>query len=166
MIEIELSQGLKAVVDDADADLAAVKWRAMRCARTVYAFRSVRRNGRAMNVFMHRIILGRKLGRNLLAGKQTDHIDCDGLNNARANLRPASPSQNKANARKIRSNTSGYRGVSWDRRKGKWAASIRIDGVQRRLGRYGSREEAAVAYDRAAKEQWGAYARPNSEGMP
>jgi hypothetical protein len=88
-----------------------------------------------------------------------DHIDGDRLNNRFANLRRASYSQNGANYKKPRRNTSGYKGVSWSPTHGKWAANIRHQGRLRWLGRFDSTEEAHAAYLKAAAELFGEFAR-------
>jgi AP2 domain-containing protein len=91
-----------------------------------------------------------------------DHADGDGLNNCRHNLRDGSGFRNNANKRMSRNNTSGYKGVSWDKRKSKWRASIRGDGRPIFLGNFGTPEEAAHAYDEAAIRYFGEYAMTNA----
>lgn len=81
-----------------------------------------------------------------------DHIDQDKLNNRLDNLREATETKNKYNTKIQSNNTSGFRGVSFDTHSGKYKASIRINRVLKNLGRYNTAEEAAVAYNTAAKE--------------
>lgn len=96
------------------------------------------------------------------AGMDVDHIDGDKGNNAIANLRLASRSQNAANASGLRkNNTSGYRGVSLYRRTGRWDARIFVEGVTHCLGHHTTAEEAARAYDRAAYKFYGEFAYLN-----
>lgn len=96
------------------------------------------------------------------ADMDVDHIDCDKGNNAIANLRLASRSQNAANASGLRkNNTSGYRGVSFYRRTGRWEARILVEGVTHRLGYHKTAEEAARAYDRACYRLNGPFAYLN-----
>jgi hypothetical protein len=90
-----------------------------------------------------------------------DHIDRNPLNNTRSNLRPATNSQNQANRRQSVRKTSRYKGVFWRKDAGKWQAWIRRNRIGRSLGFYLSETEAALAYDRAAVEEWGEFARPN-----
>jgi hypothetical protein len=104
------------------------------------------------HIFMHCLVAGHD---------RPDHVDGDGLNNRRSNLRPASASQNNMNRRKRPVATSRYLGVSWHPARRKWAARIGIDGKVRTLGYFASEEEAAHAYDAAARNLFGAYARPN-----
>jgi hypothetical protein len=91
-----------------------------------------------------------------------DHEDTDKLNNRWRNLRPASASQNAANARLSRRNTSGFKGVHYTPARTsfkKWAAHIRVDGVLKTLGYFAQPEEAHAAYTKAAEAAFGAYAR-------
>jgi hypothetical protein len=108
---------------------------------------------------MHRLILA------AAAGQWVDHIDGDGLNNRRANLRICDPNQNAANSRRV-PNTIGYRGV-WRTIYGRYYASITSKGRAVRLGSFSTAIEAAVAYDEAAKELHGEFATLNfPEGAP
>lgn len=97
----------------------------------------------------------------VIAPDCTDHINGNGLDNRKANLRPATRSQNGANSRLSSRSTSGYKGVSYDRARGSWKAQIGFRGENRFLGRYPTAEQAAAAYDAAAQELFGAYARTN-----
>jgi len=102
---------------------------------------------------MHRVILP--------DAEEVDHINGNGLDNRRANLRPATGIENRRNRRRSRKNTSGYAGVSWDKVNRKWYAYITADGRMRALGRFDTAEEAALARDRAALELHGEFARLN-----
>lgn len=86
-----------------------------------------------------------------------DHVDGDGLNNRWANLRLASISQNNANARRRRDNTSGFKGVS--RRGASYEARIQHEGRRLNLGRYDTAEEAHAAYAKAAQRLFGKFGR-------
>jgi hypothetical protein len=101
------------------------------------------------SISMHVLLLGKK------PGVEIDHIDGDGLNNTRANLRHATHTQNKANCAPYRTNTSGYKGVY--PRKKRWRAAI----SGRYIGLYATPEEAARAYDAKARARWGTFARLN-----
>lgn len=87
-----------------------------------------------------------------------DHINLNGLDNRWVNLRPATKQQNGWNTPKPRTNTTGFKGVSRDRR-GKFRATIRVGGRQVWLGFHDTAEEAHAAYCEAAREQFGEYAR-------
>lgn len=151
---VPLSQGLVALVDAADLDrvLAAGPWHASRNRNSIYAQRKVTTPTGRRTEKMHTFLTGYAV---------TDHINGDGLDNRRANLRPTSPSRNRANAELGAANTSGFKGVSWHRRARKWRATIRVNKRYRHIGVYVNPEDAARAYDAAAREAFGAHAALN-----
>lgn len=87
-----------------------------------------------------------------------DHKDRNSLNNQFENLRPATYSQNNANKGLQRNNTSGYKGVSYHKRSGKFRVMIAVQKHATYLGTFLNPEEAAKAYDRAAKRLFGEFA--------
>jgi hypothetical protein len=109
-------------------------------------------------ISMHRFIL------NPPEGIFVDHRNCNGLDNRRDNLRPATRGQNNCNRRKRKGCSSKYKGVYFHKsRKGrkKWDAYINVNGKRIFLGTYQTQEEAAMAYDAAAKKYYGQFARLN-----
>ena len=104
---------------------------------------------------LHRFILNAK------SGELVDHKDRDGLNNQRSNLRIANRTQNQANRKINCNNKSGYKGVYFCTYNFRYRAQIRYNGKNIRLGRYRTAEEAALAYDKAAKKYFGEFARLN-----
>lgn len=154
---IPLTQGKVAVVDAADYEwLMQWKWCAHWDGRNWYAQRTVRLSRtKWRGIKMHREILGAE------PGTMVDHKDGDGLNNTRNNIRPASNQKNSFNQRLASNSTSGYKGVTWHKRHNKWYAQIRIDGRRKGLGLFATPEDAARAYDAAAKELFGEFARTN-----
>lgn len=155
MKEISLTQGKVALVDDGDFDwLNHYTWHALKTGYTFYASTSIFWNGKHKNVYMHRLLL------DIPSGFDTDHRDSDGLNNTRANLRVASRSLNNANSRKRKGTTSKYKGVSWKSDKGKWRAQIRLNRWFY-LGCFVNEIEAALAYNKAALEHFGEFAKLN-----
>jgi hypothetical protein len=89
--------------------------------------------------------------------EQLDHHDRDRTNNRIANLRPADDSQNQSNRGMHPKNTSGFRGVSWSYRAGKWAAKIRFQGKQYHLGVFANPEDASKIYELKAQELRGEF---------
>lgn len=96
--------------------------------------------------------------------RHVDHINGNGLDNRRANLRMARSTQNVVNSgprrRGLRTSVrpSGYKGVSFDKVSNRWKAQIMVDGKNHNLGRFVSPEEAARVYNAAAQEAWGEFA--------
>ncbi len=146
MKEIKLTQGYFALVDDEDFEyLNQFKWQVFlkKNGNTCYAQRSYKKG---KNISMHREILG------LTDPKiQGDHIDGNGLNNQRYNLRTATHTQNQRNRKNFIKGTSKYKGVSWDKKNKKWIVRIRNGGKQIYLGHFLDEIEAAKKYDEMAK---------------
>ena len=90
---------------------------------------------------------------------EVDHKDLNPINNRWDNLREATHAQNNQNKPMRPDNTSGYKGVTFDKSRNKWAAVIRNNGVQHHLGRFDTAQEAGAAYQRAAREHHGEFAR-------
>jgi hypothetical protein len=90
---------------------------------------------------------------------QIDHEDTNRGNNIWTNLRPATNSQNKANAAKRADNKSGYKGVSWYPQTKRWRAGIGFQGRQKTIGYFSSAEKAHAAYCEAADRLFGEFAR-------
>lgn len=152
MIEIPLTHGHVAIVDDEDADLINFRWSAS------FTNKGGVYGKRAGKTLMHRVILERSLGKPLEPGQIADHRNGNGLDNCRSNLRVATYSQNNANTSTRRHSKTGYKGVS-KISPNRWAARISIDGKQKLIGRYSSPEEAHEAYCAAAIEHFGEFAR-------
>jgi len=152
--EIPLTQGRVALVDDEDYEwLNQWKWYYDKKGRTGYAVRdSVGRPTLRKQVRMHRLIMDAP------QGLEVDHINGIGTDNQRGNLRLCTHKQNRRNTRMCAHNTSGYKGVHWDKARQKWFAQIHIDDWPHFLGRYLEIEDAAKAYDAAAREIYGEFA--------
>lgn len=111
------------------------------------------------NIFAHRIVWALEYNAFPPEGKEIDHIDGNRSNNHPDNLRLVDRSQNNFNAKKRSNNTSGYKGVSFDRSRGLWDARIRHRNKLTHLGRFPTPEAAKAAYEKAAIQR-GEYHRP------
>lgn len=154
-VEVPLSRGYVAIVDAEDADrVLAHKWSLKLSRQTAYARRRVRQpDGTYVSQSLHQFLTGYKL---------TDHRNGDGLDNRRSNLREATPIENGRNCSKRPHNTSGFKGVTWHKLRHKWMAQIKPGGEKNRcLGYFPTAEEAARAYDAAARELHGEFAVVN-----
>lgn len=152
--EIPLTQGMVALVDDGDyEELSKYKWWAEKRGKhhiRYYARRKTHVDGRRINEFMHCTIMGH-VG--------VDHKNGNGLDNRRENLRVATQAQNMANRRSNANSASSYKGVKLVNRR--WRARIKPDGKPIHLGYFDTAEEAARAYDWAAKRIYGEFALLN-----
>lgn len=111
-------------------------------------------DGNRRHLRLHRLIM------NAPPGMDVDHIDGDGLNNRKSNLRICTRSQNLQN-QKPRGGTSAYKGVCWCKTVNLWRAYIRKDGKRSYIGYFKDEMKAASAYDRTAKSLFGEFARVN-----
>jgi hypothetical protein len=153
--EMVLSNGKAVIIDASDFDLVK-SWSAWQHRNTWYARTNIALpNGKHTGILMHRLILG------LEGDYEGDHINGDGLDNRRCNLRRASSKQNRYNQGVYPSSVSGYRGVSWCKPCQKWRARINVDGKEISLGVHETREQAALAYNVAATKFYGEFARLN-----
>ncbi len=143
-----------ALVDAADAELVGrYRWRRdSRSDGPDYALTLIMPRPARKSVRMHVLLMGQP---------GIDHVNGDGLDNRRVNLRPAAPSQNNANMRSRGGCTSRFKGVCWYKAGRIWVAQIQVEGCRRYLGRFPSEEDAARAYDAVALAAWGKYALLN-----
>jgi hypothetical protein len=155
MKEIPLTRGMVALVDDEDyAWLMQWRWRLLPSKNNCfYATTSVPSGGKNKSISMHRMIL--KTPKGML----TDHIDGNGLNNQRSNLRACTSLQNSRNKARESSATYAYKGIQPVGNK--WRARLFVPGKKHHIGVYATPEEAARAYDKAAIQEFGEFARLN-----
>ena len=149
---IPLTRGKFALVDAEDYyRLAKFNWHAMLGRTTTYAAR--RASGKAIK--MHRVIMDAP------EGLVVDHIDHNGLNNTRTNLRLCTAAQNCRNVLLNNGSTSRYKGVCWNKNLKKWSAATRFNTKTYHLGYFEDEIDAAKAYDKRAVELHGEFACPN-----
>lgn len=148
-----------AYIDDADADLAGYTWSLHSGG---YAIRHTARPHRVA-VRMHRVIMARKLGRDLERWELVDHVNGDTLDNRRDNLRLATNSENQFNRDLPAHNSTGYKGVYRNTAGSRkpWQAAITVNRRKIYLGSYTTPQDAARAYDAAARQLAGQFARGN-----
>lgn len=141
------------LVDDADFTWLS-HWRWLYVGRG-YAGRFRKTPAGNRLVYLHRLLLD--------AGPDqvVDHINGDRLDNRRANLRLVTPSENQQNRALPAHNTSGYKGVCWHKRIGKWHVRIGLNGDRIHLGYYHNLTTAALVYDAAARHYFGEFAHLN-----
>lgn len=158
-VSIPLTKGAVTLVDEADVDVVArYQWQLNTHRNSRYAIASIRIDGRRRTVGLHRLIM------NAVAGQSVDHIDGDGLNNTRANLRLVSRGQNRANSIKHKLATSVFKGVyAYGKRFRAQISSrnIRPLGGPWFIGDFDTQHDAAKAYDACARILFGEHARLN-----
>lgn len=150
--KLQLTQGKCTVVDAKTYKWACKhKWYAVNWKGSFYAGR---RDGKTF-LSLHRAILKAE------KGVMVDHINGDTLDNRISNLRLCNNTQNQRNQKLNKANSSGYKGVSWHKTNKRWMARIKISGKLKYLGYFEFVEDAAKAYDVAAKEHFGEFANLN-----
>jgi hypothetical protein len=155
---IELTQGQRAIVDDDDyEELSRWKWHALKRGGTFYGARKSSTNMAQYKprytVYIHAFIMDTP------QGMYTDHINGNGLDNRKSNLRICTSMQNQYNTGPNSRNTSGYKGVYWSKSNNKWQARIKINKKKVYLGNFKTLEDAYTAYCNKAQEAHGEFAR-------
>lgn len=146
MKTIELTQGYVALVNDEDYELLSkYKWQVRKCGSNIYA---------QVTLGMHQFIMG------ACSENVVDHINGNGLDNRRENLRLASKAENRMNQNRV-VGSSKYKGVSWNKKARKWVAYITHNHDRIHLGTFTEEVLAAKAYDDAAKALFGNFASLN-----
>lgn len=149
---LKLKHGKQVTVDDDWVNPLPVQWY---MTAKGYVRASWVEDGKRHQTSLHRLVIGAK------KGEIVDHINGDTTDNRRANLRIVTYSQSNMNKGPHKGKISKYRGVYRETLNGNWYARIDSRSLYKRLGTFKSEEEAARAYDKAAKEAYGEYARLN-----
>lgn len=154
LVILLLADGTEAQIDEQDAArVLRHRWFRTRRGKQTYAVANINQH----TEYLHRFVLE--------GVARIDHVNGNGLDNQRANLRPATRSQNYANMQKPKARTatpSRFKGVYWNARDKRWQAQIKRPQTSNRyLGQFLNEEDAARAYDAALIALHGEYARPN-----
>lgn len=157
MRAICLNTGATCLLDDDDFEKYCTRtWHAMPHGSTIYV-RTGKWTGRKLRRFLiHRLIMKAP------KGVSVDHIDGDGLNNQKSNLRLCTHSQNLGNRKPNKNHSSKFKGVSFHKRAKAWYANIGINGKRSHIGTFPNEKEAALAYNVAAAKHFGEFARLNT----
>lgn len=159
MKKIFLTQGKYALVDDEDFEwLNQWKWNYDNT--TGYARRVQLIACKQITIYLHRYLM------NVKKGLYTDHINGDKLNNCKSNLRICSQFINILNRNKLnKNNTSGFKGVSWNKLRNKWHVGIWLKRKNIHIGYFDNIVRAAKAYDLASIKYHGEFGRRNFENL-
>ena len=152
--EIELTNGMKAIVDDEDYNyLLDYNWRAAKNGRTFYAVFGRRINGKYSLTWMHRMIMDAKNRKD-----EVNHVNHNGLDNRKVNLRITTHDKVVIQSQVAIKKGTNHKGISYHKPTNKWRARININGKTTYLGYYINETEAAKAYENKAIELFGEYA--------
>lgn len=161
MKRIKLTQNKYALVDDEDYEqINQYKWQIHYVGRNCYARGNLQKVNREWKKqYMHRLIM------NCPEELQIDHINHNGIDNRKRNLRICTQSQNNRSQRSWQKKTSSkYKGVCWNNYSGKWKTQIRLNNKEIHIGYYANEINAALAYDKKAEELFGKFAYLNFKG--
>jgi HNH endonuclease/AP2 domain len=146
-----------ALVDDEDYKwISQWHWYTNNTKRVLRHYRIGKRNeGKYKIIHLSRVIM------NAPEDKLVDHINGNSFDNRKENLRLCTKAENSRNKKASKSNTSGYKGVSWSKQRERWESCIKINYKKKFLGYFNTAKEAAIAYNIAAKKYYGEFARFN-----
>lgn len=158
---LPLTKGYHAIVDDDDYYwVSQFNWFALELDNKVYARRSkkkgILKSNEPYEIYLHRVVT-----RCTDKTKVIDHIDHNGLNCQKDNLRICTLTENKRNIRSYNNSTSTFLGVSYDKIRNKWVAQLTHNSIKILNKRFNTEKEAALAYDISAKTYHGTFANLN-----
>lgn len=154
-LTIPLTRGMRAIIDRDDFDkVKDIYWSAHKGMSTYYA--------QSKKYQMHRLIMGLKYNDGLVV----DHINWNGLDNRKSNLRICTHALNILNSRKKKNTTSKYKGVCFHKKIKKWQAYITINGIQTGLGYFVLEKDAANAYNEMSIKYHNGYSKLNDTEIP
>lgn len=152
--EIQLANGKVCLVDDGDYKMLSMYgWYAKENSNTTYVYTQLHKNKTRRTVHIHQMLLLPP------DGYVVDHINGNGLDNRRSNLRLCTQSQNRMNSKKSNRNNAGIKGVGWSKDNNKWYAYITFEKVMRNLGHYINKDEAINARKQAEEKYYKEYAK-------
>ena len=161
-IKIQLSQGLAAIIDESDyPDVARFKWTVSRKNGKPYAVRRVHLGPISKYVYAGKMVYLHSHLMSPAQGQVVDHINGNTLDCRRSNMRVCSSAENSRNRGRGKNNTSGYKGVAYTPKTGRWRAHIMVNRKGIHLGYFSTPAEAARAYDAAATKFFGEFANLN-----
>jgi len=157
MKEIVLrSQNKVAIIDDEDYELVSgYKWYPSKRRGNSATYATANSKKPRTTISMHTLIMGK------IKGLQVDHINHDGLDNRRCNLRMVTSAQNSYNRGPDSNSTSCYKGVSWHKSRSRWVACVKCFKKNFHIGYFTAEQEAALAYNKKAIELFGKFAYLN-----
>ena len=155
VVTIPFRNGMRVLIDESVCGfISRWDWGISPMSGLWYAVRSEGPRSAYRKILMHRSIMGDP-------DAFVDHINHDTLDNRRSNLRACTCAQNAYNKKLSSANRSGFKGVCWDRERSMWVAHIKLNGSNRKLGRFKQAVDAAAAYDTAAHNLFGEFALTN-----
>jgi len=159
MATIQTTNGYAVLIDDADFDLvSSYRWRVM---RDGYASCRIRQGKTQRTLYMHRLLCGLDFG----DSRYVDHKNLTRLDNRRQNLRVCTALENVHNTSLRKSNTSGYKGVTFDKRRGTWVARVRCNGTRHHMTGFVSAKDAHTALCLLREELHGAFANHGEKSL-
>lgn len=154
MVEIKLKNGTCILIDDDDFEkVSKFKWHVSKIKYAHYAVSRI--NGKT--VYLHRLVMDAP------KGTYVDHINMNGLDCRKENLRLCTNSQNMHNRGAQKNSKSGVKGVSWSKNKNKWVVHLTVDKKTRHLGFFTNIDAARKRYEEESKRIVGEFFRENYE---